>query len=168
MPDQSQTTAASDTGLGSIPQVTDALEVTNRTVNSVDEAVKVCETMMTDWKKGITTSARITAKLNGERPYNQSKLKQAGKDWKANVSTGFLSSECSKILPRFYMPIKTAKYLTAAELPAGYVDGEKKAHYFRQVITEAVRSWPKFNFFIRGLAREVAVFGKVCEPKVES
>lgn len=144
---------------GSTPEVTDNLEVKNRTINSVDQAFSVCETLINDWKKGIVTSARITAKLNGERPYNQSKLKQAGKDWKTNISTGFLSSECSKVLPRFYMPIKTAKYLTASELPAGYANGPEKVQHFRQTITDTVRAWPKLNFFIRGLAREVGVFG---------
>lgn len=161
MPDQSSSSPSGvkSDATGSIPEVTDNLEVKNRTINSVDQAVQVCETLIDDWKEGIKKSARITAKLNGERPYNQSKLKQAGKDWKTNISTGFLSSECGKVLPRFYMPIKTAKYLTAAELPANHPDGEKKANYFRQVITETIRSWPKLNFFIRGLAREVGVFG---------
>src|SRR5581483_5830708 len=34
-----------------------------------------------------------------------------------------------------------------------------KSEFFRQTITEAIRTWPKFNFYIRGLAREVGVFG---------
>lgn len=144
---------------GSSPEVSDSLNVKNRTINNVDQAFSVCETMVNDWKKGILTSARITSKINGERPYNQKKLEQAGKGWKTNISTGFLATECSKVLPRFYMPIKTAKYLTAAELPAGHPDGAEKTQHFRQTITDTVRSWSKLNFFIRGLAREVGVFG---------
>ncbi len=145
--------------IGSTPEVTTGLTVKNRTINSIDQAVSVCETMVSDAKKRIAKSARITAKLNGERPYNQALLKKAGKDWKSNISTGFLSTECSKVLPRLYMPIKTAKYLTAAQLPADHADGAAKTQHFRQVITDAVRSWPKFNFYIRGLAREVGIFG---------
>ncbi len=144
---------------GSSPEVSDSLNVKNRTINNVDQAFSVCETMVNDWKKGILTSARITSKINGERPYNQKKLEQAGKGWKTNISTGFLATECSKVLPRFYMPIKTAKYLTAAELPPGHPDGAEKTQHFRQTITDTVRAWPKLNFFIRGLAREVGVFG---------
>lgn len=145
--------------IGSTPEVSSGLEVKNRTINSIDQAFQVCETMVSDAKKIILKSARITAKLNGERPYNQGLLKKAGKDWKTNISTGFLSTECSKVLPRFYMPIKTAKYLTAAELPPDHPDGAAKTQHFRQVITDAVRSWPKLNFYIRGLAREVGIFG---------
>lgn len=156
----------SDTGVnntqdsyGNTPKVSEDLNVENRTITDVNQAFSVCETLVSDWKKGIQTAARITAKLNGERPYNQSKLKSAGKDWKSNISTGFLSTECSKVIPRFYMPLKTAKYLTAAELPANHPNGQEKTQHYRQTITDTLRSWNKFNFYIRGLAREVGVFG---------
>lgn len=144
---------------GNTPKVSDSLKVQNRTISSIDQAFSVCETMVNDWKKGIIQSARITAKLQGERPYNQKRLEAASKGWKTNISTGFLATECAKITPRLFMPIKTAKYLTAAELPADYPNGPEKTQHFRQVITDTIRSWPKFNFFIRGLAREVGTFG---------
>ncbi len=144
---------------GQEPKVTSSLKSDNRVIATVPQAFQLCENMIYDWKKGITTAARITAKLNGERPYNQKKLKDAAKDWKTNINTGFLSTECARVLPRLYMPIKTAKYLTAAALPPGWDGGTAKSEFFRQVITETVRSWPKFNFYIRGLAREVGIFG---------
>ena len=115
--------------------------------------------MIYDWKPGISKAARITAKLQGERPYSSSKLKAAGKDWKTNISTGFLATECARILPRLFMPIKTAKYLTAAALPPGWDMGTEKTEFFRQTITETIRAWPKFNFYIKGLAREVGIYG---------
>lgn len=144
---------------GQPPDVSKSLESENRVIANVDQAFSVCENMVYDWKKGITTSARITAKLNGERPYSQSKLKAAGKDWKTNISTGFLATECARILPRLFMPIKTAKYLTAVALPPGWDQGARKTEFFRQAVTEQIRSWPKFNFYIKGLAREVGIFG---------
>lgn len=145
--------------VGNTPIVSKELVVENRTISNAAQAYSVCDTLVSDWKKGILNAARITSKLNGERPYNQKKLKDAGKDWKTNISTGFLSTECGKVVPRFYMPIKTAKYLTAAELPPGWPNAVEKTQHFRQTITDAVRNWPKFNFYIRGLAREVAIFG---------
>lgn len=156
---ESGTASAINEETGAAPEVTPTLEVKNRTINSVDQAYSVCETLVSDWKEGILKSARITRKLNGERPYNQSKLEKAGKGWKTNISTGFLATECSKVLPRFYMPIKTAKYLTAAELPSDWPEGTAKTQHFRQVITDTIRAWPKLNFYIRGLAREVGIFG---------
>jgi len=144
---------------GNTPKVNENLEVENRTIGSIDQAFSVSETLVNDWKKGILFSARITAKLQGERPYNQKKLENSGKSYKTNISTGFLATECSKVTPRLYMPIKTAKYLTAAELPANYPNGAEKTLHFRQTISDAIRAWPKFNFYIRGLAREVGTFG---------
>ncbi len=145
---------------GSSPDINPkTLESKRRSIESVEQAVSVCDTMVADWKKGIMQAARITAKLNGERPYNQKKLKDAGKDWKTNISTGFLATECSRVLPRLYMPVKTAKYLTAASLPANWPGGLEKTEFFRQTITETIRAWPKFNFYVRGLAREVGIFG---------
>jgi hypothetical protein len=145
--------------VGNTPIVSQELTVENRTISNAAQAYSVCDTLVSDWKKGILNAARITSKLNGERPYNQKKLKDSGKDWKTNISTGFLASECGKVIPRFYMPIKTAKYLTASELPPGWPNGVEKTQHFRQTITDAVRNWPKFNFYVRGLSREVAVFG---------
>ena len=57
------------------------------------------------------------------------------------------------------MPVKTAKYLTAAELPPDHPNGQEKTLHFRQVITDTIRAWTKFNFFVRGLARETGIFG---------
>lgn len=145
--------------VGNTPIVSNELVVENRTISNAAQAYSVCDTLVSDWKKGILNAARITSKLNGERPYNQKKLKDAAKDWKTNISTGFLATECGKVVPRFYMPIKTAKYLTSAELPPGWPNAVEKTQHFRQTITDAVRNWPKFNFYIRGLAREVAIFG---------
>ncbi len=146
--------------VGSKPDVSKTtLESSNRTIDSVNQAFSVCDTMVNDWKKGILYSTRITAKINGEKPYNQKKLKDAGKDYKTNVSTGFLATECARVVPRLFMPIKTAKYLTAACLPNGWPSGLEKTEFFRQTVTETIRSWPKFNFYIRGLAREVGIFG---------
>lgn len=144
---------------GTRPDVKANLTDDSRTVTSVAQAFQVCSNLIYDWKKGVANAARITAKLNGERPYNTSKLKAAGKDWKTNISTGFLQTECARVLPRLFMPIKTAKYLTAASLPTDWDRCIEKTEFFRQTITETVRSWPKFNFYIRGLAREVGIFG---------
>lgn len=145
--------------VGSQPEINKNLEPTNRTVNDVNQAFSICTTLVSDWKKGIQLAARITSKINGERPYNQKRLKDAGKDYKTNISTGFLATECARVVPRFYMPIKTSKYLTAATLPSDWPDGMSKTEFFRQTITDTIRSWPKWNFYVKGLSREVAIYG---------
>lgn len=145
--------------VGSAPDVSDNLTVKNRVIESVDQAFSVCETMVADWKKGILFATNITSKVNGQRPYNQKKLKDAGKDYKSNISTGFLATECARVAPRFYMPIKTAKYLTAASLPIGWPSASQKSDFFRQSLSDTIRAWPKWNFYVRGAAREVTLYG---------
>ena len=130
-----------------------------RVITSAGQAFDICERLVQDWDKGVANAAQITAKLNGDRPYNSRTLKNQGKAWKTNISTGFLATECGKIPPRFYMPVTQAKYLTAAQLPINWPNGIEKTQYFRTQVTEAIRSWKKWNFFIRGLAREVGIFG---------
>lgn len=145
---------------GNQPKIAEStLKVQNRVIGNVNQAVSVCETMVNDAKKIILHATRITAKINGQRPYDQKRLKDAGKDYKSNISTGFLASECARVAPRFFMPIKTAKYLTSASLPIDWPEGEAKSDYFRQVITDTIRGWPKFNFYIRGLSKEVINYG---------
>lgn len=158
LPDTAPDDSNSD-NFGTTPEVNESLNNEVRSVSSVVQAYAIIETMVDDWEDGIKKAARITAKLNGERPYNQSSLKKAGKGHKTNISTRFLSTECNRVVPRFFMPLKTSRYLTAASLPANWPDGLRKTELFREAVTEKVRSWNKFNFFIRGLAREVGVFG---------
>jgi len=158
LPDSATDESNSD-NFGTTPEINSRLENEVRSVSSVAQAYAIIETMVADWEDGIKKAARITAKLNGERPYNQSLLKKAGKGHKTNISTRFLATECNRVVPRFFMPIKTARYLTAAALPANWPDGLRKTEIFREAFTEKIRSWPKFNFYIRGLAREVGIFG---------
>lgn len=147
------------TQTGNSPDVTESSLEESRVVTSGKQAFDICERLVQDWNKGVNNAAQITAKLNGEKPYNVRTLKNQGKSWKTNISTGFLATECGKIPPRFYMPVTQAKYLTAAQLPVSWPNGIEKTQYFRTQITEAIRSWKKWNFFIRGLAREVGIFG---------
>ena len=143
---------------GNSPEVDESLEP-QRVVSSVNQAFDVCETLEYDATKIIANQAKITAKLNGEPPRNPGKLKAKSKGYKTNISTGALATECNRVPTRLYMPIKSARYLTAVSLPSGHVNGPQKSEKFRQIITETIRSWPKWNFFVRGLAREVGVFG---------
>ncbi|MCJ7824511.1 MAG: hypothetical protein MUP44_06395 [Anaerolineales bacterium] len=143
---------------GNLPDVDSGLEP-DRVVSSVDQALEICETLEQSAEGIIKNQARITAKLNGEPPRDPKKLKSKAKGYKTNISTGALATECNRVPTRLFMPIKTARYLTAASLPADTVNGPQKTEKFREIITDTIRSWPRWNFFVRGFAREVGVFG---------
>ena len=137
----------------------DTLDAENRVIKDTDAAITICDSLVYAWSKGIFNSSRITAKLNGERPWGKAQLKQKGMGHKKNVSTRFLMQQCAKIAPRFYMPIRTASTLTAASLPDGWPDGPVKTDKFRKRLTKTIRAWKKWNYFIEGMAREVTDFG---------
>lgn len=158
LPELSENTDTDSTG--NQPDVSEGnLLTANRVITSASQVFDISENLVVNWEKAIKNAAKITAKLNGDRPYNSRTLANQGKAWKTNISTGFLATECGKVPPRFYMPILQAKHLTAAQLPVGWPNGVEKTEFFRTELTRAIRSWKKWPFFIRGLSREVAVFG---------
>jgi len=161
MPDSDAYTSASmGSGYGNSPEVDAAkMEADNRVVTSADQAVQLTETDIQDARKLIIAAKRITAKKQGAPPYDPAKLKAQLKSWKRNVSTRFLQKELSRAAARFYMPILTASTMTAAELPAGWPDGQRKTQFFRDTITQALRGWKKNDMFWRGLAGEITDFG---------
>jgi hypothetical protein len=121
--------------------------------------MSICDSIVWASQKLIFNASRITSKINGERPWGKQQLKSKAKGWKRNVSTRFLQQMCAKVTPRFYMPVKQASTLTAAKLPDGWPDGPVKTEKFRKRITETIRAWPKWDYFLEGLAREVTQFG---------
>ncbi len=137
------------------------LEVGNRTVKDAESGITICDSLVWAWNKGIYNAARITAKINGERPWGKQQLKSKGKGYKRNISTRFLMQQCSKVSPRFYTPLKQASTLTAASLPDGWPDGPKKTDAYRRLTTDTIRAWNKWDYFIEGAAREITQFGLV-------
>lgn len=161
MPDNDPYTAASLTdAFGAEPEVNPSdMEAPNRAVGSVGAGIKMCETDIQDARKLIINARRITAKKQGAPPYDPKKLKDQLKAWKRNISTRFLQKELSRASARFYMPVLSASTLTAASLPSGWPDGQKKTEFFRDTMTRAIRGWRKNEMFWRGLASEVTDFG---------
>lgn len=135
------------------------LESDTRVIQSPDQAISVGYELIRETKKLIRNAARITNKKQGSRPYDPKVLENQQKGWKTNVSTGAFATELRRAAPRLYMPILTATTLTAAELPIGWPQGEEKTRFFRECVTETVRSWRKWEFFVRGLAQEVVDYG---------
>lgn len=156
MEDSESATITTDE-IGSPPETTESLKP-KRVIRSISQAMSVCETLEEESSKIVTNQARIVAKIGGEPPFNSKSLKQKAKN-KTNISTGALATECRRVPARLFMPIKTARYLTAAELPKGVLLGPQKTETFRTIVTETIRSWPKWNPFVRGLATEVGVNG---------
>jgi hypothetical protein len=159
------TIGAQGEALGNEPEITPSLESEQRVITSPGQAYAVAENLREDAKVLVANAAKIIELRNGRRPQDQKKLNNQNKGWKSNVSTGFMATQIARLVPRFIQPVKTAKYLTAASLPAykedgsPWPDGAKKTEWFRECMTDFIRSWPQWNFYVQGMAQEVAELG---------
>jgi hypothetical protein len=146
--------------MGNAPEVSpQGLEVQNRTITSVDQAVGVIEGLEFGAQKLVKNAGRITSLKQGRKPYDSKKLEKQGKGYKLNISPGTFSTTLRRVAPRLYMPLLQASTLTAAELPAGTINAEEKQNHYREVVTRAIRSWPRWQTFVRLLAQEVVDYG---------
>lgn len=137
----------------------DVTESTQHAINNPAQALAVAHRLQDDWKKGIQNQTAITAQLNGQRPRDPSILENLGRNWLPNINSGVLRIEAGKVPARLWQPINTATYLTAAKLPNSWPQGTKKTGTFQKKVTSAIRSWRKWPWFMRQLAREVGFFG---------
>jgi hypothetical protein len=158
IPESSPDITAGD--FGAQPKVEEKdLKPEGRAINSVDQAYQVSQRMIYDASRKIRQAAQITNRLNGAPPKNIAKQSKEGKSWQSNTSTGALSTTCSKIPPRLWMPVQNARYLTSASLPDDTPNSAYKNEFYRNTITKAIKSWPKWRFFLQALTREVSYFG---------
>lgn len=161
--DDSNKTGGADAyadSLGNAPEVSEkSLKPENRTVTSVDQALSIINSLEWDAQKLIKNAAKITSLKQGRRPYDMKTLTKQGKGYKTNISPGTFSTTLRRVAPRLYMPLLQASTLTAAELPAGTPNAEEKTAHYRDVITRAIRSWPRWNSFVRLMTQEVVDYG---------
>jgi hypothetical protein len=148
--------------LGASPEIDpQTLESSTEVISTPEQAFEVADKLVDDAEKLIKNAASITKILNGAPPFSRKDLKNKGKGYKSNISTGALATAINKIPPRFYMPLKNARYLTAASLPAGHPGGVEKTEFFRETVTKSIRKWKKWHFFTQGLTTELARYGFV-------
>ena len=148
------------TSLGNAPDVSSTtLKSDNTVISSVDQAISVINTLEWDAQKLIKNAAKITSLKQGRRPYDSKKLEKQGKGYKTNLSSGTYATTLRRVAPRLYMPLLNASTLVAAELPAGTINGEQKTQHYRETVTNAIRSWPRWGTFARLLTQEIVDYG---------
>ena len=146
--------------LGNAPEPSKTtLEAENHVITSVEQAIAVINSLEWDAQKLVRNAARITSLKQGRKPYDTKKLQKQGKGYKTNLSSGIYSTTLRRVAPRLYMPLLNASTLTAASLPPGTPDGESKTAFYRETITNAIRSWPRWGAFVRLITQEVVDYG---------
>lgn len=104
-------------------------------------------------------NARITAKLNSERPWDPAELKQAGLAWKSNFTTRPLNTLVTKVTSRFPRSISSARYLTSANLAPTVENSDSKTNFYRLEHAKFLRGLPDWVEFVDAIANEDVVFG---------
>lgn len=131
----------------------------NRAISDVGHIFTIIGTLEMARREQNAKNGRIQAKLNSERPYEESELKAEGLDYKSNFSTKPLSTTVGKVSSRLTKAIQASRYLTAAELPDSVPDAKKKTELFRREFTNTLRRWPGWYDFCNKVNAEDSTFG---------
>lgn len=123
------------------------------------EAHEIFKRLEEENKNRNAKAANIMQKFNDEPPYNQKELERNNQGWRNNVSTGFLGSTVSRMIPAFKDVIDQARYLTSSRFEDNYPDGNKKSETFQKMITKLIRAWDDFDTFNYRLVLEDILFG---------
>lgn len=148
-------------GVPDVPKVSDSLTAKGASVKDAAQAHDICTRIRDDNKERVAIAAKIREQMDGiNPPLSNAKLFEEGKAYKANFSTGVLSTVVGRVAPRLVARIKSVQYLTASTLPAMFPDSTKKTQQFRKLFTDTVRSWAGWNFFVYDLCNQIPTFGK--------
>jgi hypothetical protein len=158
----SLTNADGDNGLDTpnqIPFVDPETLKFRRACKDTAQAYSIYQRLEQENRNRNMKAANIMQKFNDEPPYDQAKLKRNNQDWRHNVSTGFLGSQVSRMIPSFKDIIDQARYLTSSRFEDNYPDGNQKTEVFQKNITKLVRAWDDFDAFNYRLVLENILFG---------
>lgn len=131
-------------------------------IADADQAYGIAKAFFDGGKERDRKNGIITSKYNGDSPWVQTKLDNAGQGWRNNVCTGFLSSIVDRKQPEFVQAIEGVSALTNAQLDEKFQNADKKSAYFRQCLTELIRSWEGWRDFLHAASMENLLYGYAC------
>lgn len=165
MPDSTNTYPApptSGSGVGGVIQSPDLNSVGKSPRRGIRDALMardVIQTLIQANRNRNIVNARIMAKFNAERPYDQSKLNEEGLGWRNNFTTKPLSSIVDKVFPRFVEAANAVKYLTNSSLSEEHQNASEKTDKFRDGITKLIRSRKGWVTLLEDIAIYNSMFG---------
>lgn len=141
------------------PEMSKSLKPKRRSITSVGQLNNIVAGLEDSAKGRNLKNAKIAAKYDSERPYDQKQLEAEGLGWRNNMSTCPLATAIDKIPPRLTRAVHNARFLTSAALPDSLEGGKLKTEKFRDGITKLVRAWPGWRPLLNELAAENATYG---------
>lgn len=147
------------TGSISAPELSSSLKPRTRAIKDAKQARNIITNLEQASRERNLKNARIMAKYNSEKPYQQDALEAEGLSWKSNFTTKPLPMLIDKVAPRFVKTLNSAKYLTNSSLPESVPGAAAKTDAFRSGITKTIREKPGWESLISEIAQENALFG---------
>ena len=141
------------------PHLSNQVKRKNRSIVDEAQAKSIITTLEIANKERNIKNARIMARYNAERPYQQAALEAEALGWKSNFTSQPLPMLIDKIAPRFVEAIEGVKYLTNSALPDDEPGAAEKTEAFRREITSTVRARPGWRDVLSELGQENALFG---------
>lgn len=146
-------------GLIQSPDLSEKAKPRQHAVRDVAQAREMLQTLQSAGNRRAIVNARIAAKLNSERPYDQTRLEDEGLGWRTNVSTRVLTTITDKVWPRFVQAVQGLKFFTNSTLSNKWAKSTEKTEFFRQVITECIREHPGWIDLLENITLTNSVFG---------
>lgn len=146
-------------GLIQSPQISSQGKPTQRSIKDAQMGAEVVKTIIAAGKNRAIVNSRILAKINAERPYDQSRLENDGLGWRQNFTTRPLASLTEKTYPRFVEVVNGLKYLTDSKLSDKFQNATEKTEKFRDVITKTIRNKRGWSNIIENIAFDDSLFG---------
>lgn len=153
---------ATDVGVDGVIQSPDISEAGNprqHAIRDVSQAREVVRSIIEAGRNRSVVNARLLAKINAERPYDQKQMEMEGLGWRQNFSTRPLPQIVDKVAPRFTQAVHGLKYLTSSSLSDKWTNSAEKTDLFRKTITELIRARPDWETLIEDIAFTNALFG---------
>lgn len=146
-------------GLIQSPDINRSGDPTQHAVRDISMAREIVRTLQQACRNRSITNARIQAKINSERPYEQKQLEAEGLGWRNNFSTRPMSSILEKIFPRFVQAIAGLKYVTNSSLSDKWENSVEKSELFRKAITDCIRGRAGWQTLIEDIAFTNSLYG---------
>lgn len=141
------------------PELSRAGKPQRRSIRDAGMARDVVKTIVQANRNRSVVFARILAKYNAERPYDQAKLKEEGMSWRSNFTTKPLPSMLEKVYPRFVEAVQGMKYITNSSLADKWENSVEKAEKFRSEVTRTIRSKVGWLNLLEDIAMLDSMFG---------
>lgn len=146
-------------GLIQSPDISEAGKPRQHAIRDVGMAREAVKTLQAAGRRRALVNARIAAKLNSERPYDQTSQENEGLGWRTNVSTRVLSTITDKVWPRFCQAVQGLKFFTNSSLSNKFANSTEKTEFFRQVITDTIREHPGWVDLLENITLTNSVYG---------